>query len=90
MNTVEQRISHIIENYFLYEPLLFAIYCTHRLTSNNQMHIPFRSGRGMLQFSPIEIDFVTRTKILWVLRDEYCYKESHAFLSDIGRVCYMQ
>ena len=36
------------------------------------------------------IDFVTRTKILWVLQDEYCYKESHADLSDIGRVCYMQ
>ena len=38
-------ITKIAENWFLREPLLFGVYCTHKLTENTRMKIPFFSLR---------------------------------------------
>ena len=46
----KERLKKITEFWFLTEPLLFAAYCTHELTQNNKMKVPFRTG--MRFYSP--------------------------------------
>ncbi len=49
--TEEERIRQIAEDWFLREPLLFSIYCTHKITLNESLHIPFRVGKRRIEFS---------------------------------------
>ncbi len=46
------RFRELAERWFLTEPALFAIYCTHELTCNNSMPCPLRAGRGRLEYNP--------------------------------------
>ncbi len=50
--SVKDTIAHIIDQWFLYEPLLFNVYCTHRLVENKEMKIPFRTGRRRIEYNP--------------------------------------
>lgn len=45
-------ITKIVENWFLTEPLLFGIYCTHKLQINEKINIPFRCGRKLIEYNP--------------------------------------
>ena len=45
-------ITKIAENWFLREPLLFGVYCTHKLTENSRMKIPFRCGKMRIECNP--------------------------------------
>lgn len=45
-------ITKIAENWFLREPLLFGVYCTHKLTENTRMKIPFRCGKMRIECNP--------------------------------------
>lgn len=47
----EQKIRKIIEQWFLTDPLLFAAYCTHTLCRNDALTVPFRTGKGRIEFS---------------------------------------
>ena len=49
---MEKRIQNIVEQWFLLEPLLFQIWCSHHVTANEQMTCPVRSGKGRIEFSP--------------------------------------
>lgn len=46
-----ERISYIAEQWFLAEPLLFSLYCTHRLRENNDMQVPMRCGQGVIEYN---------------------------------------
>ncbi len=48
----EERISDVVQRWFLIEPLLFSMYCTHVLTENRAMSVPFRTGRGKIEYNP--------------------------------------
>lgn len=53
MITSEERIKKIIERWFLLEPLLFNIFCTHKLEKNIGLKVPFRSGKMRIEYSPL-------------------------------------
>lgn len=50
------RIGEIAQHWFLTEPLLFSVYCTHVVTENRMMSIPLRSGNGRIEYNPTLID----------------------------------
>ena len=49
----KERIKQITEFWFLTEPLLFAAYCTHELSQNEKIKIPFRTGKRRIEYNPI-------------------------------------
>lgn len=49
---MEEVISHIVEEWFLTEPLLFSAWCTHTLAENRKMHVPMRTGKMRIEYNP--------------------------------------
>ena len=49
---IEEKIHKIVEDWFLMEPALFVIWCTHKLIKNEKLAVPMRSGRQMIEFNP--------------------------------------
>lgn len=41
-----------MEKWFLVDPVLFQVLCTHKLTINGHISCPLRSGRKMLEYNP--------------------------------------
>ena len=50
------RIKKIGERWFLTEPLLFAVYCSHEFVENNAIDMPMRTGNMKVEFSPKVLD----------------------------------
>lgn len=55
MNVIE-RIKKIGERWFLTEPLLFAVYCSHEFVENNAIDVPMRTGNMKIEFAPKILD----------------------------------
>lgn len=51
MNVID-RIRKIGERWFLTEPLLFVVYCSHELCENFEINVPMRTGNRRIEFSP--------------------------------------
>ena len=49
---MQERYSHILEQWFIMEPPLFQVLCIHELVPNTQMKCPLRSGRKRLEYNP--------------------------------------
>ena len=49
---MQERYSHILEQWFIMEPPLFQVLCIHELVPNTQMKCPLRSGRKKLEYNP--------------------------------------
>lgn len=43
--SVKETISHVVDTWFLYEPLLFNVYCTHKLEENDKMKCAYDGKR---------------------------------------------
>ena len=50
--SVQEKISSVVDKWFLYEPLLFNVYCTHKLEPNSDMKCPFRTGKRRIEYNP--------------------------------------
>lgn len=46
------RIEKIAERWFLTEPILFVAYCSHKLMRNDELRVPFRTGKKVIEYSP--------------------------------------
>lgn len=55
MNAID-RIKKIGERWFLTEPLLFAVYCSHVFVENNAIEVPMRTGNMKIEFAPKILD----------------------------------
>ena len=55
MNALD-RIKKIGERWFLTEPLLFAVYCSHEFVENNSIEVPMRTGNMKIEFAPKILD----------------------------------
>lgn len=53
---VLDRIKKISERWFLTEPLLFAVYCSHEFVENNSIDVPMRTGNMKVEFAPKILD----------------------------------
>lgn len=63
-------INKITEEWFLTEPLLFSVFCTHRLVQNDSLHIPMRTGKGRIEFSAPIIASLGKNDVEQYLRVE--------------------
>lgn len=50
--SVKEKISSVVDKWFLYEPLLFNVYCTHKLEPNSDMKCRFRTGKRRIEYNP--------------------------------------
>ena len=50
--SVKEKISGVVDKWFLYEPLLFNVYCTHKLEPNGDMKCRFRTGKRRIEYNP--------------------------------------
>lgn len=50
--SVKEKISQVVDKWFLYEPLMFNVYCTHKLEPNSDMKCPFRTGKRRIEYNP--------------------------------------
>ena len=64
------RIKRISERWFLTEPLLFAVYCSHEFVENNSIDVPMRTGNMKVEFSPKVLDKIADDVLQEYLRVE--------------------
>ena len=50
--TVLDRIKKIGERWFLTEPLLFAVFCSHEFRENDSLTVPMRTGNRKVEIAP--------------------------------------
>lgn len=50
--TAKEIISSITEDWFLDEPLMFDVFCSHKLTENTAISTIFRTGQGRIEYNP--------------------------------------
>ena len=67
---MRDRITTIIERWFIQEPALFQILCTHELAVNTRMACPIRSGRRRIEYNPGYLGEMTDKGLEEALRTE--------------------
>ena len=67
---MRDRITTIIEHWFIQEPALFQILCTHELAVNTQMACPIRSGKRRIEYNPDYLKEMTDQGLEEALRTE--------------------
>ena len=75
MMSVIEKISRVVDRWFLYEPLLFNTYCTHKLEENTQILCPFRTGKRRIEYNPVllknysedELELALKTEVTRIL-----------------------
>ena len=68
--TSQERIQQVAEQWFLTEPVFFAVYCSHRLTMNANMQCPLRTGQGRIEYNPTVIDALQDNQLNELLKVE--------------------
>ena len=56
MMTVGDRIKTLSQDWFLTEPLLFAVLCTHAIKRNDNMGCDMRCGKGIIEYNPDRLE----------------------------------
>ncbi len=69
MNVIE-RVKKIGERWFLTEPLLFAVYCSHEFVENNSIDVPMRTGNMKVEFSPKILDGIADDMLVEYMKIE--------------------
>ena len=67
---MKDRITSILERWFLQEPALFQVLCSHELAENTQMACPVRSGRRRIEYNPDFLREMTDAGLDEALRTE--------------------
>ena len=56
---IKERITRILEHWFICEPALFAVLCSHETVPNGQMSCPVRTGKKKIEYNPSFVDEMT-------------------------------
>ena len=95
---MKDRIARLIERWFLSEPALFQVVCTHGIEENPSMPCPVRSGRRRIEYNPdylkemsdAALDQAIRTEAVRILlkhpyqrKPDACSQQAVAVGSDI-------
>ena len=54
--TIGERIKTISQDWFLTEPLIFAVLCTHAIKRNDNMGCDMRCGKGLIEYNPERLE----------------------------------
>ena len=65
-----ERIQQVVEQWFLTEPVFFAVYCSHRLAMNANMLCSLRTGQGRIEYNPTIIDALQDNQLNELLKVE--------------------
>ena len=68
--TARERIQQEAEQWFLTEPVFFAVYCSHCLTMNANILCPLRTGKGRIEYNPTVIDALQDNQLKDLLKVE--------------------
>lgn len=68
--TGKEKISKVIDSWFMNEPFFFDIYCTHKLEENSKIQIPFRTGKRRIEYNSEIINELTVKQIEHLLKIE--------------------
>ncbi len=68
--TVGQRIKTISQDWFLTEPLIFAVLCTHALKRNDNMGCDMRCGKGLIEYNPDRLEHFDDNQLALRLKAE--------------------
>ena len=68
--TVLDRIKKIGERWFLTEPLLLAVFCSHEFRENESLTVPMRTGNRKIEFAPEILANVTDAALTEFLKVE--------------------
>lgn len=63
-------LNKITQTWFLTEPLLFSVFCSHEFIANEKLHIPFRTGKMRIEYSPQIVEQLTEHEIAEYLKIE--------------------
>lgn len=70
MKDVKEILDETTNKWFLREPFLFTVFCTHRLVENNAMDCCMRSGKMHIEYNREMLEIRTRDEISELLRRE--------------------
>ena len=65
-----ERIRHIIESWFLKEPALFQVLCTHEIVPDAKIACAIRSGRMRVEYNPLFTDQMSDSGLEDALKTE--------------------
>lgn len=69
---MKDRITRILEHWFIQEPAMFQVLCTHELVENPGMDCPVRSGKRRIEYNPDYLREMTDHGLDEALRTEAC------------------
>jgi len=67
---IKERISLVLEHWFISEPALFAVLCTHEIVPNNYIKCPVRTGKKRIEYNPVFLCEMTDEGLEEALRTE--------------------
>ena len=67
---MQERYSKILQEWFVVDPVLFEVLCTHELSANSHINCPVRSGRKVIEYNPEIVREMTDTALEEALRAE--------------------
>ena len=67
---MEELLSQIAGDWFLTEPLMFSVWCTHTLEANSKMSVPMRTGKMRIEYNSEILSSWTKSAIEERLRFE--------------------
>ena len=67
---MKERITRILERWFISEPALFQVLCTHSIEENASMPCPVRSGARKVEYNPAFVDEMSDQALDQALRTE--------------------
>ena len=67
---MKDRITTLLERWFISEPALFQVICTHDVKENHSMPCPVRSGRKTIEYNPSYTDEMSDAALDQALRAE--------------------
>ncbi|MCH5225214.1 MAG: hypothetical protein J1D77_04405 [Muribaculaceae bacterium] len=67
---VRKVIQSISDRWFMTEPLMFAMFCSHQLSENKMMSCGFRSGKRKIEYNPLMLEGFDEVEINELLRRE--------------------
>ncbi len=67
---MKERITAVLEHWFISEPALFQVLCTHEFIPNESMLCPVRSGRRRVEYNPVFLQDMSDSGLEEALRAE--------------------
>lgn len=70
MESIRDRITSILERWYLSEPAMFQVLCTHEIVENTGIACPVRCGRRRVEYNPLFLENMSDTAVDEALRVE--------------------